>query len=60
MPYLGGRSEMKFTSNLLHYRLILFEQIYSEITDIYSYGMVLFEMFSGKLPFQEITFNEVN
>ena len=60
MAYLGGRAVMKFTKNSIHVRQLPIEKIYSESTDIYSYGMVLFEMFSGKLPFDEMNDDEVN
>jgi serine/threonine protein kinase len=34
--------------------------IYSFLSDIYSYGMVLYEMFSKKIPFEGLSEEEVN
>ncbi len=34
-------------------------EIYSQTTDMYSFGMVLYEIFSGKIPFEEMEDDQV-
>jgi serine/threonine protein kinase len=38
---------------------INFPDFITEFSDTYSYGMLLYEMFSGKIPFQEMKNEEV-
>ena len=51
--------ELKLLDNTINIRQLGNFDIYSQTTDIYSFGMVLYEMFSGKIPFQEMDDDQV-